>query len=404
MAVPTLKLDVVQVLALAAFGVVLGAWVKKKLPILDRLNIPAPIVGGLLYALVALAVRDRYVNFEMDLVLRDLFMIAFFTTIGLSASWRLIRRGGVQVLWFWVLATVGALLQNLLGVALAKLFGLNPLLGVIAGSGALAGGPATTLAFGPTFEKLGVSGATTLGLASATFGITAAGLLSGYIGGWLVRKHRLQPALAFIDTVGQAVSPACAGQGPAPPESAVSLVRNVLAVAIAMGLGSLISAGISRLGFILPAYIGAMIAAALLRNLDDRFQFAGLSQGHVALIGVISLHLFIVMALLTLRLWELVHLAVPMLVLLFLQVALVWVMCLTAVFRAMGRDYESAVMAGGFCGFMLGITANALASMEELAQKFGPAPQAFIVVPLVGGFLIDFTNALLITVAANLLR
>jgi ESS family glutamate:Na+ symporter len=404
MAVPTLKLDVVQVLALAAFGVVLGAWVKKKLPILDRLNIPAPIVGGLLYALVALAVRDRYVNFEMDLVLRDLFMIAFFTTIGLSASWRLIRRGGVQVLWFWVLATVGALLQNLLGVALAKLFVLNPLLGVIAGSGALAGGPATTLAFGPTFEKLGVSGATTLGLASATFGITAAGLLSGYIGGWLVHKHRLQPALAFTDTVGQAVSPAHTGQGPAPPQSAVSLVRDVLAVAIAMGLGSLISAGISRLGFILPAYIGAMIAAALLRNLDDRFQFAGLSQGHVALIGVISLHLFIVMALLTLRLWELVHLAVPMLVLLFLQVALVWVMCLTAVFRAMGRDYESAVMAGGFCGFMLGITANALASMEELAQKFGPAPQAFIVVPLVGGFLIDFTNALLITVAANLLR
>ena len=395
MAVPTLRLDVVQVLALAAFGVALGAWVKKKLPILDRLNIPVPIVGGLLYAGVALAVRDRYVNFEMDLVLRDLFMIAFFTTIGLSASWRLIRRGGVQVLWFWLLATVGALLQNLLGVALAKLFGLNPLLGVIAGSGALAGGPATTLAFGPTFEKLGVSGATTLGLASATFGITAAGLLSGYIGGWLVRKHRLQPA---------GLGPP-AWSIPSPQtESVISLVRNVLVVAIAMGLGSLISAGISRLGFILPAYIGAMIAAALLRNLDDRFHFAGLSQGHVALIGTISLHLFMVMALLTLRLWELVHLALPMLVLLFLQVALVWVMCLTVVFRAMGRDYESAVMTGGFCGFMLGITANALASMEELAQKFGPAPQAFIVVPLVGGFLIDFTNALLITVAANLLR
>ena len=155
---------------------------------------------------------------------------------------------------------------------------------------------------------------------------------------------------------------------------------------------------------VLPAYVGAMIAAGVLRNLDDRSHFLKISQHHLDAIGNISLYLFIVMALMTLRLWELVHLALPMAVILAAQVALVWVLCITASFRLMGRDYESAVMAGGFCGFMLGTTANALACMDVLAKKFGPAPRAFIVVPLVGAFLIDFTNALIITVMTNLLR
>jgi len=383
-----LKLNAVQALALAASGVALGAWLKKKLRVLDRLNIPDSIVGGLLYALVLLVLRDRYLNLEMDLALRDLLMVAFFTTIGMSASWQIIRQGGRQVLWFWALATAGALLQNLLGMGLARLLGLNPLLGIISGSGALAGGPATTLAFGPTFEKLGVTGATTLGLASATFGITVAGLLSGYLGGRLILGKRLTSASQ--------------GQPPPSVEGRSNLLGNVLVIAVAMGLGSLISAGIERLGVILPAYIGAMMAAALIRNLDDRFHLVGICQADVARLGTIALCLFIVMAMLTLRLWELARLALPLVAMLAAQTVLVWVLCTTVVFRVMGRDYESAVMAGGFCGFMLGITANALASMQELTQKFGAAPQAFIVVPLVGGFLIDFTNALIITVLTNL--
>lgn len=384
-----MRLNAVQVLALAALGVALGAGLKRKLRLLDRLNIPASIVGGLLYALALLALRDRYLNLEMDLALRDILMVAFFTTIGMSASWQLIRQGGKQVLWFWALATAGALLQNLLGMGLARLFGLHPLLGIISGSGALAGGPATTLAFGPTFEKLGVAGATTLGLAAATFGITAAGLLSGYIGGRLILGKRLAPTPH--------------SQLPPHVEGDSNLLGNALVIAVAMGLGSLISAGIERLGVVLPAYIGAMIAAALIRNLDDRFHLAGICQADVARLGTIALYLFIVMAMLTLRLWELARLALPLVAMLLAQTALVWVLCITVVFRFMGRDYESAVMAGGFCGFMLGITANALASMQELAQKFGPAPQAFIVVPLVGGFLIDFTNALIITLMTNLM-
>jgi len=169
MPVPILKLNAIQVLAIACFGVALGEWIKRKLPVLDRLNIPGPILGGLVYAVTALGLRDRYLNLEMDMVLRDILMVAFFTTIGMSASLRLVRVGGVQVLYFFGVATVGAVLQNVVGIGAARLFSLDPLLGVVSGSVALTGGPATALAFGATFEQHGVAGATALGLASATF-------------------------------------------------------------------------------------------------------------------------------------------------------------------------------------------------------------------------------------------
>jgi ESS family glutamate:Na+ symporter len=416
--IPTIKLDAIQVLAISAFGVVIGIWLKKQLRILDRLNIPAPIVGGLVYAVITLGLRDRVVNFDMDLTLQRILMIAFFTTIGLSASLQLIRAGGPQVLTFFGIATVGAVLQNVLGIGVAKALGIEPLLGVVSGSVALTGGPATALAFGKTFEDMGVAGATTLGVASAMFGITAGGLLGGYIGGWLIRRHKLIPpkgversGLAKAEAILHASDPAdgetASIADPLMDESQSErslLLINVIAIAIAMGLGTLISAGIESLGLTLPAYVGAMIAAALLRNFDDVFGVIGISQRMVDDLGNVSLYLFIVMALLTLRLWELVNLALPLLVLLIAQVALVWFMCVWLSFRVMGRDYQAAVMAGGFCGFMLGTTANAMACMDVLTQKYGPAPRAYIVVPLVGAFLIDFTNALVITNTTDFVR
>lgn len=406
----TIKLNAVQVLAVACLGVVLGIWLRRLMPILDRLNIPAPIVGGLVYALLALVLRDRWLNLEFDLVLRDVLMVAFFTTIGMGASLRLVREGGAQLVWFFAIATVGAVLQNVVGVGLAAVFGLDPLLGIVSGSVALTGGPATALAFGSTFEKLGVGGASALGLAAATFGITAGGLLGGYIGGSLIRRRGLIPANGSTVTTAENIAYPTSTP-PEPPafadeheEEESALLRSVLAIAIAMGAGTVISAAIERTGLVLPAYVGAMLAAAALRNLDDRFGFARISQRRVDAIGNVSLYVFIVMALLTLRLWELVHLAVPMIAMLVAQVALVWAMCVALCYRLMGRDYQAAVTAGGFCGFMLGTTANAMACMTVLTEKYGPAPRAFIVVPLVGAFLIDFTNALVITTAVNLLR
>jgi ESS family glutamate:Na+ symporter len=182
------------------------------------------------------------------------------------------------------------------------------------------------------------------------------------------------------------------------------LLPAVLLIGVAMGAGSLISTAMNRLHLILPSYIGAMIVAAVIRNLNDKFHFFGISQARVEECAMVALYLFIVTAVLTLQLWKLAELALPLIVMLAAQVVLCWLMCMTASFYLMGRTYESAVMASGFCGFMLGITANAVAGMEELVEKFGPAPQAFLVVPVVGAFLVDFTNALIITGMANALR
>ncbi|HXA52299.1 MAG TPA: sodium/glutamate symporter [Candidatus Acidoferrum sp.] len=387
--VPTLKLTSVQLLGLAGLGAAAGVWIKHRVPVLDRLNVPAPIVGGMLYALLALALRDRFVNLDADTSLRDLFQIAFFTTIGLSVRVEALRRGGSALLWLLAAASAGAVMQNLLGIGLAKALGLDPRIGILAGSVSLAGGPATSLAFGSTFEQMGLRGATTIAIAAATFGITVSGLIGGYIGGRLIERRKLR-------STGTAPAAVVAQDA-----SAASLMNVCIVIAIAMGLGSLVSLGVQRAGVILPAYIGAMAVAAVLRNLDDRYRFARIGQFEVDEIGRVALHLFIVMALVTLRLWELAHLAGPMLIILIAQVALVWLMCVMLAFRVMGRDYDAAVGAAGFCGFMLGITANAVAVMEELVEKYGPAPRAFLVVPVVGAFLIDFTNSLIITAMAN---
>ena len=199
---PAWKLNPAQVLALACLGVALGAWLKRKLPLLDRLDIPVPVVGGMLYALLTLALHSRVVNLEVDTSLRDLLMIAFMTTIGLNARLELIRQGGAGVIKLLVIATIGAALQNVLGIALATALQVDPRLGILTGSVALAGGPATAAAFGGTFEKLGVQGATTVALAAATFGIAVAGLIGAYIGASLIGRKRaaLHATVSFVET------------------------------------------------------------------------------------------------------------------------------------------------------------------------------------------------------------
>ncbi len=415
MPVTAVRLDAVQVLALAALGVAVGAWLKRRVRLLDRLHIPASVLGGLLWALLVLILRDRWLNVEMDMALRDIFMVAFFTSVGMSARLELISRGGRQVLVFWLLATGGAVLQNALGIGLAVLMRLDPLIGVVCGSVSTTGGPATALAFGATFEQMGLAGATTLGIAAAMFGITSSGLLGGFAGGRIIERQRLRPA-PQPDTANNREALVHVAQGGEVPEphaslavdrnvaERASLLGNAVAIAVAMGLGTLLSTAIQRAGVVLPAYVGAMVAAALLRNLDDRLHFARIAQPHVDEIANVALNLFIVMALLTLRLWELVHLAAPVLLILTAQVALTWLLAAAVSFPVMGRDYDSAVMSAGYIGFMLGTTANALACMQVLTEKYGPAVRAVMVVSLVGAFLIDFTNALVITVTANLLR
>lgn len=401
--VPVIAVNSVQAVALAALSVLLGSAAKRRLPLLDRLNVPGPIVGGLAAAALIFALHDRAVNLQIDLSLRDLLQNAFFTTIGLGASLRLFRIGGPQVVSFFAIAAVGAVLQNLLGIGLARGLGLDPLLGIVTGSVALTGGPATAAAFGKRFEEVyGVGGAAELGIAAAMFGITMGGLLGGLVGGRLIEKHGLRSSAPNGRDLGDlsALQADVTARDQASADNIEAktpwLINTLVWISLCMGLGSLISAWIKAQGVDLPSYIGAMIAAAVVRNLDDRWRIAGLSEERVEMVGDAALALFIAMAMLSLQLWRLVELAVPLMILLGAQLALVWAMCVWLAFRAMGRDYESAVMAGGFCGFMLGTTANAMACMTVLTQKYGPAPRAFLVVPLVGASLIDFANAVLI--------
>jgi ESS family glutamate:Na+ symporter len=392
--IPIFKLNPVQVIALAGAGVAIGIWLKRKLPVLDRLLIPAAIVGGMVFAAISLLLHDRFLNLEVDSTLRDVLLIASFTTIGMNASLRVLRLGGVQVVILAAVAGACAVAQAAVGMGLAKLFGLDPRTGILAGTVALSGGPATALAFGPLFESQGVPGATTLALASATFGITVAGLVAGWTGGSLIQKSGLR----------QAADPGPNPRQENPDRAPLSLSAHILLIAVAMGLGNLISLGVQSTGIVLPSFVGAMVAAVIVRNLDERFAWFGIRQETIEQILGILLPLFIAMAMLTLKLWELTAIAFPLFVILLAEVAITLLFCVFLTYRAMGSDYEAAVATAGFCGFMLGITPNAMASMEELREKFGPAPRAFLVVPLVGAFLIDLINAAIITACANFFR
>lgn len=396
-----LQLDAVQSLALAGLALFLGYGLCRAIPLLGRYNLPPPVIGGLLFAIVAwIAHGHGTALFAMDTSLQTPLMIAFFTAIGFNASLRLLKISGRQVVVFLLLASVFAVVQNLLGMAVAVGFDLHPLFGVLAGSTTLTGGPATGLAFAPEFEAAGVRGAESIAVASAMGGIVLGGLIGGPAITLMIQRYRLRSAQP--------------GDHHAPEEPATGVLltesqrefsglKSIVAILVAMWIGAWISGLISATGIILPAYVGAMLVGALIRNIDDASGAFGLSVPTIELIGNICLALFLSLALMNLKLWELAGLAMPLLVNLGLQALIVCAFCVV-VFRVMGRDYDAAVMGGGFIGFMLGTTANAMAVMRTLVERYGVAPRAFLVAPLVGASFIDFTNALIINGFINLLK
>jgi ESS family glutamate:Na+ symporter len=288
---------------------------------------------------------------------------------------------------------------------------------VLAGSVTLTGGPATGLAFAPMFEEAGVPAAATLGVAAAMVGIVSGGLIGGPIGTWLIGRHRLptprghaprgEVVVATHVVEAQLSEPAVAAPSGEDRE-AYLLLKTIAVILVAVWIGGVLSGWLKPIleswRLALPAYIGAMLVAALIRNVDDALGWVGLSQRAIDDLGNVALSLFLVMALMTLRLWEIANLAVPLAIIVAAQVAFVVVLCLWPVYYLMGRDYQGAVTSSGFAGFMLGTTANAMANMEALVERFGPAPRAFLVVPMVGAFFIDFTNALIITAFVGWLR
>jgi glutamate:Na+ symporter, ESS family len=406
-----LVLDLISTLALAGVVLFLGYGIRHVIPALGRVNIPAPVIGGFVVAIAMTVAHGLDVQLiKFDTALQTPLQNAFFTSIGFAASLQLLRLGGPLVVRFFLFAVVVAVLQNVLGAAVALAVGQPPLLGVLAGSVTLTGGPATGLAFAPLFEAAGVPGAATVAVMAAMVGIVCGGLVGAPIATKLIERGRValpsrqpvphldDPATRFVEShVAEPTLSAPSGEDP----EAFVLLKHLVLMLVAMWLGGFVSRALTGIGWTLPSYIGAMLVAAALRNLDDFTGIFRLSQQTLDDLGTVSLSLFLAMALMTLRLWELANLAIPLTIVLLAQVALVAAVAAAIVPRLMGRDYESIVMAGGFIGFMLGTTANAMANMSALVERYGPAPKAFLTVPLVGAFFIDFANALLITLCLN---
>lgn len=400
-----IRLDLLQTLALAAVVYYLGVKLRQRIAVLDRLNIPSAVVGGLLFAAIVFACRDRLLNLVLDTSAQPVLNVAFFTTIGMGASLALLRRGGVAVLVFLAFSVATCFIQNGVGMVLAAAFGQSPLLGVMAGSVTLVGGPATGLAFAPLFEAAGLNGAAVIAITAAVFGIVSGGLAGNPVGTLLIRRHRLHarqhsqrelraelefpaesPVRELVVDVDREDSP---------------VIRNLAVLALAMGTGSVLSHWIEAAGLTLPAYIGAMIMASVLRNLDEATGWFGIDEHTMEFVGGVALNIFLVVALMNLKFWELAGQMLPLSVILATQLVMVVLLAWLGAFRIMGRDYDSAVMASGYIGFAMGTVANAVVNMRALIVRFGPSPQAFLVVPLVGAFFIDFANALVITLFVN---
>ncbi|MEY2625479.1 MAG: sodium/glutamate symporter [Gammaproteobacteria bacterium] len=405
-----IQFDLIQTLALGGVALFVGFSLIKAIPVLGRYNIPAAVVGGLLVALLITSLRvTDTATLSFDTSLQTPLMTAFFTSIGLSASVTLLRAGSGQALVFLALASILAVVQNLIGIAVAMAFGEAPLLGVLMSSTALTGGPATALAFAPQFAAAGVPAAESLAIAAAMAGIVLGGLFGGPIATRLLVRHGLERSVRRTTRdASESVEvttrlPDRADQEQGDEDGVREALKALTVLLVAMAFGGVLSAGFVQAGLTLPGYVGAMLVGALIRNIDDRTGWIRIPQDLASKVGAACLTLFLVVALMNLKLWELASLALPLIVNLVLQLIVVALFCAWVVFRVMGRDYDAAVMSGGFTGFMLGTTANAMAVMRTIVERFGPAPRAFLVAPIVGAFFIDFTNAVIITTFLNFL-
>ncbi|MBM3734295.1 MAG: hypothetical protein FJW39_00785 [Acidobacteria bacterium] len=388
----TLAVNSLWVLGSGAIAIAAGNALHSRLVFLRRWSIPSSIVAGFLLAAITLALRAIDFELVVDSTIQNLAMVTFFTSIGFSLDIEALRRGGAPMLRLLAMFAAGAIAQNVTGVAVARSQGLDPLLGIAASGMALAGGPATSLAFGLSFEEAGARGAASVAMGSALAGILFAGVVSSAFGAFLIARSSPEPA----------ERPAPASQ-PSPlanePLMGAVLARVSVLFGVAMGLGHalnlMLTGRVAGIHFSLPGYIGAMIVAALLRACSTRVPALALPAGWGQAAGSVALAWFIPLALWTLKYWELRGLAGPVFLILLAQVpvtfALSWL-----VWRTQGRDSDAALIAAGYCGFMFGTTANSMAALEELRERFGDSPKAFLIVPLVGGFLSDFINALLI--------
>ena len=389
-----ISLDMYQTLGMAVAVLFLGAFLKKRIKFLETFCIPSPVVGGLIFAIVScILYATGILEISFDETLKN---VIFFTSVGFQANLKVLKSGGLSLVVFLVCVIVLIISQNLVSVGLAKLVGVSPLIGLSTGSIPMVGGHGTAGAFGPVLEDLGISGASTLCTAAATFGLVAGSLMGGPIGRRLILKHDLLKTAVMEDD-------ATLVEDEKKHKRSVSMYAPATyQIAIAMGLGTIVSWALSKTGMTFPIYIGAMIVAAAMRNISEHTNLFTVNMGEINDIGGICLSLFLGIAMITLKLWQLASLALPLLILLAGQVALMFVFTYFVLFNVMGRNYDAAVLAAGTCGFGMGATPNAMANMQALTEKYVPSVKAYLLVPIIGSMFADFLNSLTITFFINL--
>lgn len=394
----SLNLNIYQTLAAAIVVYYIGVLLRVKISVLRKYCIPAPVVGGILFAIVNCILYTQGIwKYEQDTIMQNICMMLFFTSVGYTASISLIKRGGIMVLKMAIVTTILIICQNIIGSGLAMAFNLSPLL-----------------------ESIGLDGGATIAVAAATFGLVAGGVIGGPIGEELVHKfhlvssaesERFDPSFnaGTVSTLKAVAGNKERAENAIKIENKIGQTidnyrfMNAMAhLFLAMGLGTLVSGFFSSIGLVFPGYIGSMIVAAIIRNIADFTHAYKIYQRESEVLGNLSLTVFLTCVLMSLKLWQLADLAIPLVVMLLSQALFMAIFAYFIVFRAMGKDYEAAVMTSGVCGFGLGATPNAIANMTAMTELFGPALTAFFVIPLIGSLIIDPVNASIITVFINI--
>ena len=393
-----IQLDMYQTLAVAVLVLLLGNYLKKKIYFLQKFCIPAPVIGGLIFAIMTcICYVTGIAEFSFNDTLREVCMVFFFTSVGFQANLKVLKSGGKSLIVFLGLVIVLIILQNLTAVGLAKLLNLNPLIGMCTGSIPMVGGHGTAGAFGPVLEDLNIKGATTICTAAATFGLIFGSLIGGPLGKRLIEKHSLLNTAANEDD-------SLLVEDEKKHERHTNMYADsVFQLILAIGVGTIFTMLLTKTGLTFPIYIGAMLAAALMRNICEYTGIATIHMGEINDLGGISLSLFLGMAMITLRLWELASLALPLVILLAAQVLLIIIFTYVIEFNIMGRDYDAAILVSGTCGFGTGATPNAMANMQAVCDQYVPSIKAYLLIPLVGSLFADFLNSLVITIFINLL-
>lgn len=393
-----IQIDMYQTLAVSVLVLILGQFLKKRINFLEKFCIPAPVIGGLLFAVLTCVCYSLGIaEFTFDDTLREVCMVFFFTSVGFQANLKVLKSGGKSLFIFLGLVVVLIVFQNFLALGVSKLLHLDPLVGLCTGSIPMVGGHGTAGAFGPVLEDFDVKGATTICTAAATFGLIAGSLIGGPIGKRLIdRKKLLDTAVAEDDSI------------LVEDEKKHERHTNMYAAAvfqliIAVGIGTIISELLTKTGLTFPIYIGAMIAAAVIRNIGEYSGKFDIYMGEINNLGGICLSLFLGIAMITLKLWQLAELALPLMILLGAQLLLIFLYTYFVVFRVMGKDYDAAVLAAGTCGFGMGATPNAMANMQVLCDRYAPSVKAYLLVPLIGSLFADFINSLVITLFINII-